>query len=136
MQRLLPCLIHVCNIRNIEIGSLRTIHIGLLALAIPLDERVVGIVKDVAPTVEDDRLGTGNQRQACHLGLKDIIEAIAVGRDDIGQGIGELLHRLLMPDAHRLDGGIVDQSRRFPRRYRCRPYPSQKQFSQNGRSLP
>ena len=109
MQRLLPCHTHVGDIRDIEIRTRRTVHLGLLALAVPLDEWVIGVKKDIAPTVEDDCLGTRDQRQACHLRFEDVIEAVAIGCDDIGQGIGELLRGLLMANTHRLDGRVIDQ---------------------------
>lgn len=56
----------------------------MTVLAIPLDERIVGVVQDVAPTVEDHDLETGDDGQLGVDGLEDIVEAVAVGREHIG----------------------------------------------------
>ena len=85
MQFLLPCLALIGDVGDIEIGARRAVHFGDLALAVPLDERVVGVVKDVAPTVENDGFCTCNQIQTRHFRFKDIVVAVAVGVITLGK---------------------------------------------------
>ena len=58
MQALLPSCANVRDIGDIEVGTWRAVHFGQLALAVPLDERVFSVMKNIAPTVENHGLGT------------------------------------------------------------------------------
>ena len=61
MQFFLAGLALVGDVANVEIGAGRAVHFGQLALAVPLDERVFSVMKNIAPTVENHGLGTRNE---------------------------------------------------------------------------